>query len=223
MVCTISAGFNVDPVAKARADESPESTPIERLLTESNTATIGVRSFTTERSRSIAQPTPLPTPVAVDPNATPLPGPPDPTPVPVSHAPLAQPAAPVATVAAAVAIAQGGIWPVPGAGVSQYFSAGHPAVDLYAPCGTPILASYGGSVSQSGWKDNGGGNVVTISTDAGFLMEYNHLSTIAAAFGSYVPAGSVVGYVGATGLATGCHVHIAINANGAYVDPLAYF
>lgn len=206
-------------VTTARADQVPTPTPQERLLSDPVAPFAGERSVVSERSGSIPQPTatPLPTPVAIDPSATPLPPPPTPAPIP------ATPIVAAAPQAVAVPVTADGIWPVAGGGVSQYFSAGHPAVDIYANCLTPVIASYGGTITYSGWKNNGGGNVVAIAANAGFVIEFNHLSSVAFPANTYVDAGTVIGYIGATGLATGCHVHIAVNVGGTYVDPLAYF
>lgn len=220
VICAVGSAVSLTPVERVNADNDSKPPPVERLLSGSApTDDAQDRSGTSTRSESIPQPTPLPTPVALDPSATPLAPPLQPalpaqtTVTPVTHAP----ALPVA-----VPVVHDGIWPVVGGGISQYFSYAHPAVDIYANCFSPILASYGGVVTYSGWKNNGGGNVVAIITDSGLLMEYNHLNSTAVIVGSYVPAGSVVGYVGATGIATGCHVHIAISVNGLWVDPLAY-
>jgi murein DD-endopeptidase MepM/ murein hydrolase activator NlpD len=159
-------------------------------------------------STRTATPSPLPTPVAPKgtpfPQATPTPVPtPIPTPVPTP-----------------VPVAFSG-WPVAGGSISQYFSAGHPALDISAPCGTAVMAVWSGTVTYGGWKDNGGGFVVDILFDNGLTGSYNHLSAVLVA-GGWVPAGTVLGAVGMTGIATGCHLHFALVSGGQYVDPLAY-
>lgn len=91
---------------------------------------------------------------------------------------------------------------------------GYNAVDL-APIGdthAPIMASASGVVvvaKEGGW--NGGyGSYVVIGHDNGSQTLYSHMSKVAAYDGEEVVQGQVIGYVGATGLATGPHVHFEI-------------
>lgn len=89
---------------------------------------------------------------------------------------------------------------------------GYNAVDLAAPRGTPILASAAGDVivaREGGW--NGGyGSYVVIEHDNGAQTLYSHASSIIVYAGEHVVQGQVIGYVGATGKATGPHVHFEI-------------
>lgn len=173
----------------------------------------------TELSRTIVTTRdPLPTPVAIDPNTTPLPTP-YPTPVAVNPdaTPLAAPTGHIAPSAAASVQSPALIWPVSGP-ITTYYSAAHPAVDIAATLGTPVVAPFAGTVTWAGWRDNGGGLVVEI--DHGGLTSLNHLSAIAVVVGQYVAAGQVVGAVGMTGNATGPHVHWA-EWDGAWRNPLA--
>lgn len=89
---------------------------------------------------------------------------------------------------------------------------GYNAVDLAAPKGTPILAAASGDVivaREGGW--NGGyGSYVVISHSNGSQTLYSHMSKVATYDGDHVVQGEVIGYVGATGLATGPHVHFEI-------------
>jgi murein DD-endopeptidase MepM/ murein hydrolase activator NlpD len=177
-------------------------------------------SLSTRDARPTAKPThtqatPLPTPVPpkkqemgyVIPPPTP-----EPTPMPTPE--------PVATVAAHTSGAQ---WPLPGFTViTTYFSAAHEAVDIQAPCGTPALAVWSGTIIYAGWKDNGGGNVVDIQFDNGHVGSYNHLSAILLGVGTHVGKATPVGLVGMTGVATGCHLHFGLQVNGVWVDPLGY-
>lgn len=166
---------------------------------------------------SITTRDPLPTPVAIDPNQTPYPTP-YPTPVAVNPdaTPLAAPTEYIAPSAAASVQSPALIWPV-GGPITTYYSAAHPAVDIAAPCGTPVVAPADGTVTWAGWRDNGGGLVVDIAIAAG-LVSLNHLSGIAA-IGPTVQQGQIVGYVGMTGNATGCHVHWSL-WDGAWRTPL---
>ncbi|MBI5470433.1 M23 family metallopeptidase [Candidatus Kaiserbacteria bacterium] len=89
---------------------------------------------------------------------------------------------------------------------------GYNAVDLGASSGTPIYASAAGMViiaREGGW--NGGyGSYVVISHDNGSQTLYSHMSSVAAFDGEAVTQGQVIGYVGATGKATGPHLHFEI-------------
>ena len=95
-------------------------------------------------------------------------------------------------------------------------------MDYAADRGTPIMATSDGVVIQRG--PNGGlGNAVEIRHPNGFVTRYGHLSRFASGVtvGTRVAQGDVIGYVGATGLATGPHLHYEMLRNGRHVDPLS--
>ncbi len=89
---------------------------------------------------------------------------------------------------------------------------GYNAVDLAAPSGTPIMAAATGDVivARSGGWNGGYGSYVVISHGNGSQTLYAHMSKVAAYDGEHVVQGQVIGYVGATGNATGPHVHFEI-------------
>ena len=159
---------------------------------------------------------PMPTPVPVDPNATPLPAPEsgvgETTTGPTNR--TATPAAPASS---------GLVWPVPAGSISQYYHAGHLALDIAAPYGSQIVASQGGTVTWAGWRNNGGGYVISINHGNGMTTVYNHLGSIWVSPGQYVGAGQGIGGVGCTGLCTGPHVHFEVIVNGVIGNPLRYF
>lgn len=95
---------------------------------------------------------------------------------------------------------------------------GHGGVDLAAPAGAPVFATGPGKVVSAGWA-GGYGLLVTIDHGSGKQSRYGHLSAASVAVGQLIPAGTVVGFVGSTGLATGPHLHYEIRINGAAVDP----
>jgi murein DD-endopeptidase MepM/ murein hydrolase activator NlpD len=102
--------------------------------------------------------------------------------------------------------------------VLGYYRA-HQGVDYGAPTGTPVWSVGDGQVRTAGW--NGGcGKAVIIKHRNGLESVYCHLSKIAVSGGKAVSQKQVVGYVGATGLATGPHLHFAVKRNGAYLNPL---
>jgi murein DD-endopeptidase MepM/ murein hydrolase activator NlpD len=121
-------------------------------------------------------------------------------------------------------------WPVVGGGnyVSQYFHAGHGAIDIAADYGSPVVAAGAGRVIFSGWKSNGGGYQVWISHGSGLYTTYNHMSSLSVGNGQSVGRGQRVGRIGQTGWATGPHLHfevwIGYPWEGGYqVNPMRYF
>jgi len=103
------------------------------------------------------------------------------------------------------------IHPLPGSIKTQGLH-GYNGLDFSAPAGTPILAAAGGEVlisRSSGW--NGGyGNYVVVKHGNGTQTLYAHLSQAIVFGGQQVVQGQVVGYVGATGRATGNHLHFEV-------------
>jgi murein DD-endopeptidase MepM/ murein hydrolase activator NlpD len=96
----------------------------------------------------------------------------------------------------------------------------HPGVDFPAPTGAPVFAAGHGQVSFAGWDSGGYGNLVVIAHPLGVRSMYAHLSRIRVRPGQAVVAGSRVGDVGATGLATGPHLHFELRLGDAAIDPL---
>jgi murein DD-endopeptidase MepM/ murein hydrolase activator NlpD len=118
-------------------------------------------------------------------------------------------------------------WPVAGGYISQYFHYGHPAIDIAADYGTPVRAAAGGTVIYSGWKNNGGGYQVWIAHGGGLYTTYNHMSSVAVSGGEQVGRGDFIGRIGASGWATGPHLHFEvwhgeIWGGGDRVNPLGY-
>ena len=121
-------------------------------------------------------------------------------------------------------------WPVVGGGnyISQYFHYGHYGLDIAAAYGSRVVAAAGGKVIFAGWKSNGGGWQVWISHGSGLYTTYNHMSGLTVGNGQSVGRGQQVGRVGATGNATGPHLHFeawhgTIWSGGTRVNPLGYF
>jgi murein DD-endopeptidase MepM/ murein hydrolase activator NlpD len=95
----------------------------------------------------------------------------------------------------------------------------HRGVDYAAPTGTPIKAAGDGKVVQRGRK-GGYGNVVIVQHGGNITTLYAHLSRFSKArVGTRVRQGDVIGYVGATGLATGPHLHYEYRRNGVHLNP----
>lgn len=147
-----------------------------------------------------------------------------PTPTP-SPSPTNTPSPAVAVVKKPITIVGSGIlgYPLPHlARVTTYFSAVHKAIDLSAKCGTSVLNSYDGQITYAGWKNNGGGIVIDVTADNGMILNYVHLSAVAVGAGERVAIGQIIGYSGATGVSTGCHLHFGVIKDGIEVNPLLY-
>lgn len=97
----------------------------------------------------------------------------------------------------------------------------HRGVDYGAAAGTPVKVTGDGRVAFAG-RQGGYGNVVIVDHGRGTRTLYAHLSRVAAklARGQGVTQGQVIGYVGATGWATGPHLHYEFQVNGQHKDPL---
>ena len=95
----------------------------------------------------------------------------------------------------------------------------HNGVDYGAPTGTPVR-SVADSVVESAGRQNGYGNVVQLLHGNGKSTLYAHLSRIDVRKGQHVEQGQRIGAVGATGWATGPHLHFEFRVDGRFQDPL---
>ena len=95
----------------------------------------------------------------------------------------------------------------------------HNGVDYSAPTGTPVLAVGDGVVELAG-RQSGYGNLVQLHHGNGKTTVYAHLSRMDVRTGQRVAQGQRVGAVGATGWATGPHLHFEFRIDGQYQDPL---
>ena len=94
----------------------------------------------------------------------------------------------------------------------------HKGTDYAAPTGTPVRATSDGRVT---WAARNGsfGNLVVVKHEGGFETKYAHLSRYAVRKGERVRQGEVIAYVGATGGATGPHLHYEFLMNGVHQNP----
>ena len=97
----------------------------------------------------------------------------------------------------------------------------HTGIDLAAPLGTEVRAAAPG-LALTGYDAAGAGNYVEILVDSHVRILYCHLSAFAVRAWDRVAAGQVIGLVGATGLATGPHVHLQVDVDGVPVDPALF-
>lgn len=103
------------------------------------------------------------------------------------------------------------VWPAASHSVSGYtYSAWHPGIDVMALYGTPIDAIDTGVVVYAGWNYTGYGNFVIIDHGDGQWSAYAHLSQILVECSAAVTQGELIGLAGATGNATGSHLHFEI-------------
>ena len=122
------------------------------------------------------------------------------------------------------------IWPVRGFVTSPFgprespYGEGremHPGIDISAGYGNPVTVAGNGEVVFAG-RDGGYGGLVVIDHGGRLQTLYGHLSKLYVREGQQVRRGQAIGAVGATGRATGAHLHYEVRMNGAPVDPRRY-
>jgi len=122
------------------------------------------------------------------------------------------------------------LWPVRGLVTSPFgartspYGEGremHPGIDISASYGSPVTVAGNGAVIFAG-RDPGYGGVVIVAHGGQLDTLYGHLSALYVREGQSVRRGQAIGAVGATGRATGAHLHYEVRVNGAPVDPRRY-
>ena len=110
-------------------------------------------------------------------------------------------------------------------GLRRYFNdqlrSSHNGLDIAAPEGTPVLAASAGRVIDTGDYFFNGRNIV-LDHGQGLLSLYAHLQSIEVTAADLVAPGRVIGTVGATGRATGPHLHFSVYLNRVAVDPALF-
>ena len=97
----------------------------------------------------------------------------------------------------------------------------HKGVDYAARTGTPIMAAGDARVQFAGTQ-RGYGNVVILDHGRGYTTLYGHMSRFGnVKTGQRVNQGTVIGYVGSTGMSTGPHLHYEFRVNGQHRNPLS--
>jgi peptidoglycan hydrolase-like protein with peptidoglycan-binding domain len=110
-------------------------------------------------------------------------------------------------------------WP-PGDGFGPRGRRFHAGIDFPAPRRTPVVASEAGRVVWAGRRRGGWGLLVTVAHGNGVRTMYAHLARIDVRLGQRVAAGRRLGLVGASGNASGPHLHYEVRLRGAAIDPL---
>jgi murein DD-endopeptidase MepM/ murein hydrolase activator NlpD len=95
----------------------------------------------------------------------------------------------------------------------------HAGIDLVAPQGAPVAAAAAGRVVFARFAAGGWGNLVIVAHANGVKTMYAHLATVTVHRNELVATGTRVGTVGATGHASGPHLHLEVRVRGAAVDP----
>lgn len=95
----------------------------------------------------------------------------------------------------------------------------HYGIDIAAPTGTPIFAAADAIVERSD-RNSGSGNEIYLAHRQGLQTRYLHLSKSIVQVGQLVRKNQQIGYVGATGLATGPHLHWEVRVRGMAIDPV---
>ena len=104
--------------------------------------------------------------------------------------------------------------------LSRGFTAGrHEAIDIIAKFGNSVYAAADGTVLQASYDAERGNYVVLQHADS-YESHYYHLDSISVTTGDTVCAMTPIGFVGATGNATGTHLHFAVLQNGVALDPV---
>ena len=96
----------------------------------------------------------------------------------------------------------------------------HSGIDYPGTTATPVTASASGRVTYAGWSAGGWGYLVTIAHSEGVRTLYAHLSRVGVRVGQQVTTGQRIGRIGASGHATGPHLHFEVRLRGAALDPL---
>lgn len=98
----------------------------------------------------------------------------------------------------------------------------HNGVDLAADRGTPIVAAHSGTVKTAEYVENDAGYWVLIDHLDGYESAYMHMDKYIVTEGQFVVTGQVIGYCGASGIATGNHLHFEIRKDKQTVNPGDY-
>ena len=98
----------------------------------------------------------------------------------------------------------------------------HSGIDIPAAQGAVIMAAADGTVIETGF-DTAKGNYLVLDHGDGLTTMYAHCRNVDVKEGDTVKAGEMIAAVGATGMATGPHLHFEVRQDGEAQNPVAYF
>ena len=104
--------------------------------------------------------------------------------------------------------------------INQNYNLFHPGIDFGGKTGDAVKAVTSGVVAYAGRDYSGYGNLVVLQHRNGLDSYYAHLSKIEVVTGQTVEIGTEIGKMGATGHATGVHLHLEIHQYGVSLNPL---
>ncbi len=113
------------------------------------------------------------------------------------------------------------VWPASGV-IYQGYWGGHPAIDVAAWTGAPILAADSGYVIVAGWDNSGYGYHVVIDHGNGYQTLYAHLEAYYVDAGQNVAKGQQIGEMGSTGRSTGPHLHFEVRQGTVQRNPVGF-
>lgn len=131
------------------------------------------------------------------------------------------------------------LWPLEDPVITQYFGEhyidysrwgypGHNGLDLWTPVKPALVCAIaGGAVLQTAWEQDGYGKYVVVQHPGGWRSYYAHLASVYLRPGEPIGEGTPIGRMGASGNATGPHLHLGVRLGGGaspeyrgYIDPL---
>lgn len=122
--------------------------------------------------------------------------------------------------------AKGFVWPIKSGMISSYFGKRrrdfHDGIDISAPRGTPIYAAKEGKVIYSSRKIRGYGNMIVIKHKDGSYTVYAHNQKNLVNKDQFIKQGEQIALLGATGKATGPHLHFEVRLGQRSVDPMNF-
>jgi murein DD-endopeptidase MepM/ murein hydrolase activator NlpD len=112
-------------------------------------------------------------------------------------------------------------YPLDTVSLTQGYRMFHPGIDLRGLTGTPVNPIIDGTVEEVSYSRLGYGNMILVDHGNDITSLYAHLSKIEVAKGDKVTSLTEIGQVGATGHATGPHLHLEIRDHGRPINPFS--
>ncbi|RKR90191.1 murein DD-endopeptidase MepM/ murein hydrolase activator NlpD [Micromonospora pisi] len=224
-------GFGAAALTVGGDDEQPTRTTL--AADSAARARAAERADRSERDPIAGSPTGIPTDLLGTPTPSTSPTPSatpsaSPTPTTPRTTPATKKPTPTKATVKPTKAAAAWVNPMPGVPVSSCYGMRggvlHAGIDLAGDENTPIHAAAAGTVITAGAAYDGYGISVVIDHGNGILTHYAHQNRTAVQVGDKVTAGQVIGYEGATGDATGPHLHFEVHQGGLWnqIDPAPF-